>query len=504
MGNFNAPVDIGNRGLQHCGVSAITSFDDDKKGAAAVANCYDHLRRAELRRNVWRFAVRRAILYPVNTPLGNAPIGGTVQPTLLLVPSAWSATRQYGVGHMVTYNNVTWVNQATTSVNDTPGTAKNWDAYFGSMCVQPWLAQGTVVTTPNGTVTIPAPNYNAGDLVYVGEQAYVSLENNNAASPTAASAWAATSYYQLGSVVVDSDGFYWRSNINNNLVAQPGVYGFWNSSPTYGIGALVIGSDRVLYKALVSNTNFNPASGANPTKWSVVGAPGSYPKWNAGQTYAKDDFTSGDDGYLYQSVQGSNIGNQPVGSTFNPNTPATNWWVKTTVQVPWISNFQTSASNQGWLALDATLDNLNIQYPAGAGPAYQMQTRNVFVLPAGFLRMAPEDPKQGSVSFLGAPTGIQYRDWNLDGNFIISREAYPIMVRFVADITQVWKMDDMFCEGLGCRIGEEICEELTQKASLTSNIQGKYKQFMTEARTVNGIEEQPTEPYEDDYITTRI
>ncbi len=97
-----------------------------------------------------------------------------------------------------------------------------------------------------------------------------------------------------------------------------------------------------------------------------------------------------------------------------------------------------------------------------------------------------------------------YEDWNFEGNFIVSRDTGPILFRFVADISVVEKMDDMFCEGLACRIAMALCEPLTQSAAKFQRIVGEYKMHMGEARTVNAIEVGPVEPPEDDFITCRL
>ena len=60
---FRNAVDICNRGLQHCGVSRIDpeeGFGEDSPRADACAFVYDKLRRSELEKSVWSFAVRRA------------------------------------------------------------------------------------------------------------------------------------------------------------------------------------------------------------------------------------------------------------------------------------------------------------------------------------------------------------------------------------------------------------------------------------------------------------
>ena len=66
------------------------------------------------------------------------------------------------------------------------------------------------------------------------------------------------------------------------------------------------------------------------------------------------------------------------------------------------------------------------------------------------------------------------------------------------------EMDPMFCEGLGARIALEIAEDLTQSDAKLQAIGAMYKEFMTEARVVNGIETGATEPPLDDWIACRI
>jgi hypothetical protein len=65
------------------------------------------------------------------------------------------------------------------------------------------------------------------------------------------------------------------------------------------------------------------------------------------------------------------------------------------------------------------------------------------------------------------------------------------------------QFDPMFVEGFGSRIALETCEPITQSTEKLKAIAGEYKTFMGEARTVNAIEQGPTEPPEDDYITCR-
>ncbi len=192
----------------------------------------------------------------------------------------------------------------------------------------------------------------------------------------------------------------------------------------------------------------------------------------------------GSDGLLYTSLANGNIGNNP------PVSPA--FWSTTGQLVAWsLSTIAGSGSNKWRIIPNPVLTNFNLTNPVGVGPTIQTQTRNLYRLPANYLREAPQDPKAGSSNFLGAPSGLAYNDWEYEGNFLVSRESRPIVYRFVADISFVPDMDDMFCEGLGCRIAYETCERITQSTEKKGAALQAYTHFMSEARTVNGIETGP-------------
>lgn len=128
---------------------------------------------------------------------------------------------------------------------------------------------------------------------------------------------------------------------------------------------------------------------------------------------------------------------------------------------------------------------------------------NIFRLPRGFMRAAPQAPKQGSYLPLGAPAGLPYTDFDYEGNYFRTSQAGPIALRFCADIEDPRLMDPLFIDGFSCRLALETCEILTQSDKKIANIGGHYNKFMSEARIVNAIETGPTEPPEDAYIALR-
>lgn len=319
MSDFRTDVDIINRALQRCGATRITARSDTSKNAAETDFVYDKLREAELRRNVWRFSIRKSVLRAVDDD------------TMWITYPAWAIGTTYGVNAVVSYNGETWYSTQASNLGNTPSLQSTyWVLYFGSRVAQ--LHDATLA-------------YFAGEVVYISTTAYLSLQNDNDDTPPSA-------------------------------------------------------------------------------KWRTL--------------------------------------------------------------------------------TGATLTALDLIYPLGSGPVSQSGTRNVFVLPAGFLREAPQDPKAGSTSYLGAPSGLRYDDWEFEGIYIVSRESQPIIFRFAANVSDVSLMDPMFCEGLACRIALEVCEALTQSGEKLQSIGAAYNRFMSEARVVNGIETGPTEPPEDDFIACRI
>lgn len=379
---FQLPIDIMNRGLQRVGAKRIVSVTEDSKNCDEVTFCYDKLRVAELRRNVWRFSIRTACL---------RPLGPT---TLFLVPPLWSATANYIPGSLVKLNNGKIYFGQIDNINKSPDeNPTEWSQYFGPQTVSLYD------TAASGTN--PTLHYYAGELVYTPAQ---------------------------------------NGTVKIYMVLNP--------------------------------------SGDVPT---------TVPAWDATVTYNKGD-TVTQTAVVYQSTVDLNLNNTPTGAA------------------PWLVIAGTQPDRrmgQNWLRVNCTAVSKPVIYPIGSGPGYQSTTRNVFLLPYGYLRKAPQDPKGGMNSFLGGPGGNWEDDWDFQDQYITS-DCDPVLVlRFAADVADVTRMDSMFCEALACRVAFEVCEPLTQSGTKLGNIGQSYTMFMGDARAVNGIETGPTEPPEDDFITVR-
>ena len=146
MGVFNTPVDIANVGLQLLGVPRISTFTDATRQSREAGFVYEKSRRSELRRFVWTFATRRAVLRPVTAT------------TKQMVLPAYVAGTTYKLGDLVTYNNLNYQSQAASNVGNTPDQGAGWwDVYGGPLFGDVWSAvvtyiPGDIVYKTGGTV----------------------------------------------------------------------------------------------------------------------------------------------------------------------------------------------------------------------------------------------------------------------------------------------------------------------------------------------------------------
>lgn len=166
MTTFLTPTDIANRGLQYCGASRIVSLTEDSKNANAVAFVYDKLRQAELRRAVWKFSVRKAVLRAIDADT-RAPV----------IP-LWAAG-SYVVGKIVSYLSALWVAVEDTSAIPGSDGGQAWATYAGPMTVAKHDADTT---------------YDVGELVYVDgapNVVYMSTTSGNEDTPPTG-AWLVT------------------------------------------------------------------------------------------------------------------------------------------------------------------------------------------------------------------------------------------------------------------------------------------------------------------------
>ncbi len=252
--------------------------------------------------------------------------------------------------------------------------------------------------------------------------------------------WAVGTTYAAGAIVMDTSGVYWISNVGTNLGNVPGT-------PVVGY----------------------------PPYWSQYFGNVIADIWSNAVVYDAGEV-------VYKSGRTYYI------ATANAIAAATD-----------------PASGAPWVPITTvTADQLvALLSPAGPGKTVAGRARSLFPLPNGYLRVLSPDPKVESTSTLSTSAGLPFLDWQFEGNYIVTAAVSPLLLRFVADVSDVPSMDSLFCEGLACRIAYEVCEILTQSNVKLQAIGAAYQKFVRDARLINWLEIGSTEPQEEEYELTR-
>jgi hypothetical protein len=162
---FENPIDVANRALQIIGVPRISNFTASKAGLE-TAFSLNLVRQAELRRSVWTFATRRAVLRPV------------VSTSVALSFAAYASGTTYAAGDIVADSTgYLWISIVSSNAGNTPGATSSgafWMPYFGPTIGQAWDA--TVAYFP-------------GDMVKVSSTIYIAVATSTNHTPPNTTYW---------------------------------------------------------------------------------------------------------------------------------------------------------------------------------------------------------------------------------------------------------------------------------------------------------------------------
>lgn len=235
--------------------------------------------------------------------------------------------------------------------------------------------------------------------------------------------------------------------------------------------------------------------------------------YSAATTYAAGDVVKDSAGYLWLSTAAGNIANTPGAG--GVNTPWTAYfgplvaqlhdvavqyfpgdvvYISTVVYIcvaPSLNHAPPNATY--WHVMAGTTAAVTVQLsPLGYSPD-GTTVRNIYRIPANFIRIAPQDPKFPAGIRQNVTAGMQYNDWEFEAHYLFTADAAPIVMRFVADQADVTTMDDLFCEVWAARMAMELCEPLTQSAGKMQEVSAEYVRYMTDALTIDAIEAGTTE-----------
>lgn len=117
-----------------------------------------------------------------------------------------------------------------------------------------------------------------------------------------------------------------------------------------------------------------------------------------------------------------------------------------------------------------------------------------FTLPSDCLKVIAPYPEMDSNA----------RDWVIENRKILTNEAAPLYLRYIAQISVANEMDVLFREALSCSMAFEMCEEITQSNTKKESIRADYEQIIKEAKKASAIQSVPNVAVDDSWITVRL
>jgi len=239
----------------------------------------------------------------------------------------------------------------------------------------------------------------------------------------------------------------------------------YSAGTTYAAGNIVVDSAGYPWISTVgTNLAHTPgAGGVNPWWWSYFG-PLAADAWASGGPYYPGDV-------VYVSTTAYILTGITTATTANPASGA-----------PWVT------------ITGATVASPTVFWPAGVNPPTGTTTiRNIYQLPANYIRIAPQDPKAAAVVRQGLTAGMGYNDWEIEAGYLYTADSSPIIFRFVADQTDVTTNHDLFNEVWAAHLGMELSPALTQNQEKTAECLAIYNRYLSMAKAINAIEEGSTE-----------
>lgn len=116
---------------------------------------------------------------------------------------------------------------------------------------------------------------------------------------------------------------------------------------------------------------------------------------------------------------------------------------------------------------------------------------NRYAIPNDYCRMLRDDE-----------SGIRV-DWKLEGGYILTRDAAPLEIRYIALITDPTLFDTLFVPTLELKLALATCKEITGSNSLKHDLYAELGDAIAEAKKFGAIEKGSKEFDEDDWITAR-
>lgn len=330
-------------------------------------------------------------------------------------------------------------------------------------------------------------------------------------------AWSATSIYMPGSVV-SYDYMIFVSQGWPAVGDAPDAPPIW--TPYFGPMTITPWDDGVRYFA--GELVYYPAAETYTIYLSLqsgnTDTPGAFPDWASTTIYNRGDTVMYPGRPLFSvpgnipvfSTGGIRVSSAPTGpwqslrdlnANVIPGADAQSW-----ATLP-ITDQVHNRTGQKWLKLDSTLESINIVYPIGTGPSADLNTRNVYKLPNGYLKHAPDISNPNQILQVMGIVSDPPSDMQIENGYMVTSEVRAVMLRFVADMTDVTQMDDLFCEGLAARIALDVGPVILSKEDrreTLARVSRRYKDAILDARANDAVERGASAQPQSQYVSVRL
>jgi hypothetical protein len=129
---------------------------------------------------------------------------------------------------------------------------------------------------------------------------------------------------------------------------------------------------------------------------------------------------------------------------------------------------------------------------AADGTAPTWGDYNRYAVPNDYLRVLRDDE-----------TGVNV-DWKLEGGFIVTKDAAPLEIRYIARIEDPNLFDALFVEVFELKLAVATCKEITGSNSQKADLYNELGNALAEARKWGSIEKGPKEANEDEWLLARL
>jgi hypothetical protein len=95
-------------------------------------------------------------------------------------------------------------------------------------------------------------------------------------------------------------------------------------------------------------------------------------------------------------------------------------------------------------------------------------------------------------------------DWKIEGDYILSADAAPLEIRYIARIEDPTKYDPSFVDAFASALAFQLCEEITGSLGKQDRARQDMMNAIDEARRTGAIEKPAQDFPEDDWVTARL